>query len=65
MRVYIEKERKTIELERGPQSVAALLEQLGLKRAAVLVAVNGKLVPDDATLKPKDNIEIFSAISGG
>ncbi len=49
----------------GPVGVLSLLRQLGYKREAVLVIVNGTLVTDDATIVEGSEVEIRPVISGG
>jgi sulfur carrier protein len=49
----------------GPVGVLSLLRQLGYKREAVLVIVNGTLVTEDATIAEGSEVEIRPVISGG
>ncbi len=64
MRIFIERENKTKNLKFNGK-VSALLKQLKLKPAAVLVAKNNTLVAEDDLLSDKDEVKILSVISGG
>lgn len=52
-----------------PATVAALLEELGLGRDGVAVAVNRRVVPRSAhathELGPDDEVEVIQAVGGG
>jgi len=49
----------------GPTGVLNLLRQLGLRREAVLVIVDGTLVTSDVTIPDAAVVEIRPVISGG
>lgn len=49
----------------APVPVSALLAELGLRRGAHLVIVNGELVTNDRELQPGDEVEIRPVVSGG
>lgn len=55
---------REIDIE-APARIYAVLDRLDLNREAVLVIVNGALVPGDAVLTESDTVEIRSVISGG
>ena len=64
MKVLLRNPRRELEL-RGPMSVVALLQQLDLRREAVLVIAGDTLVPADAILPDDADVEIRPVISGG
>ncbi len=45
--------------------ISELIKKLAFSREEVLVRVNGKLVPEDAKINSKDNIEIIKVVFGG
>jgi sulfur carrier protein len=49
----------------GPVAVVALLGQLGYRREAVLVIVDGTLVTGDATIAEGSTVEVRPVVSGG
>lgn len=49
----------------GPINATALVAKLGLNREAVLLIVDGTLVPGDATLPDDAAVEIRPVVSGG
>jgi sulfur carrier protein len=49
----------------GPVAVVALLDQLGYRREAVLVIVDGTLVTGDATIAEGCTVEVRPVVSGG
>ncbi len=63
MKVFIEKENKTIEV--NAKTVRRVLEELKINPITVLTIVNDELVTEDKKLNPKDEIKILSVISGG
>ena len=64
MKVLLRNPRREVEV-RGPISVEALLNRLGVNRESVLVVRNGTLVPGDDHLADSDEIEVRPVISGG
>jgi len=64
--VFIEEknERKELELEAGASTID-LLKKLNINQVTAVISKNGKIVPEETILKDKDEIEIFSVISGG
>ncbi len=64
VRVLLRNPRREVELS-GPVRVSALLRQLGYRREAVLVIVNGTLVTGDASIEEGSEVEVRPVISGG
>ncbi len=64
--VFIEEknEKKELELEAGASAID-LLKKLNINQVTAVISKNGKIVPEETILKDKDEIEIFSVISGG
>ena len=46
-------------------TVAKLIKEYGFTLQSVLVVRNGKLVTEDQTVSPEDDIELISTASGG
>jgi len=63
MKVYIEREDKTVEVK--AKNVKEILNKLKINSNSVLVARNKELVTEDCELKDSDKIEILSVVSGG
>lgn len=49
----------------SPETVGALLLELGLDPVEVIVARNGTLVPEDARLENSDEVRIIRIAHGG
>jgi len=49
----------------APIAVSALLAELGLRRGAHLVIVNGELVSQERELEAGDVVEVRPVVSGG
>lgn len=64
MKVRLRNPKREIEID-GGRTVNHLLDELELPREAHLVICNGTLVPGDARLDERDEIEIRPVISGG
>jgi sulfur carrier protein ThiS len=64
VKVLLRNPRRELEVA-GPVGVLALLRQLGFKREAVLVIVDGTLVTGDATIAEGSEVEIRPVVSGG
>jgi len=58
-----------IERETGAETIAKLLEELGLPRQTALVECNGEALPrgewDEAALKEGDVLEVLRVAAGG
>jgi sulfur carrier protein ThiS len=64
VKVLLRNPRREVEVQ-GPIGVQALLRQLGLRREAVLVIVDGALVTGDTTIQEGSEVEVRPVISGG
>ncbi|HYA44349.1 MAG TPA: MoaD/ThiS family protein [Acidimicrobiales bacterium] len=64
MKVLLRNPKRELEVI-GPTGVLSLLGQLGLRREAVLVIVDGMLVTSDATIPDAAVVEIRPVVSGG
>ncbi len=47
------------------RSLRDVARELGLNLETVLFVVNGVLVPEDYRLRPEDEVEVVSVVSGG
>jgi thiamine biosynthesis protein ThiS len=63
MELKVNNEKKKITAFKG--TALALLSKLKIRREECLVKINGKLVPDDCELGPKDKVEIIQVVFGG
>ncbi|MBI5389143.1 MoaD/ThiS family protein [Candidatus Woesearchaeota archaeon] len=63
MKVYIEKEKKQLDL--AAKTGADLLEKLKINPATVLLVKNKEIILPDEALQDSDEIQILSVISGG
>ena len=64
MKVLLRNPSRELEFT-GIASVTGLMHRLNLNLEAVLVIVNGELVPRDAQLADTDVVEVRPVISGG
>ena len=64
VKVFIEKERKNIEVEFNG-SVKDLIETVGVNIEEVIVIKNDVLVTEDEFVSEDDNIKLLSVVSGG
>jgi sulfur carrier protein len=49
----------------GPVTVSQLLASLGVNPVEVIVSRDGKVIPEDASLGPEDEIRIIRVSHGG
>ena len=63
--VFIEKENCRKKVKFSGTSVNELLRHLKLNPEVVIVTRNNQVLTEEAILKPKENIEILSVVSGG
>ena len=63
MKVFLERTKEYKDVYAA--TVSELLQKLQLNPTTVLVAKNGQLVTEQATLNEKDDVQILSVISGG
>ncbi|MFT4326979.1 MAG: MoaD/ThiS family protein [Candidatus Woesearchaeota archaeon] len=63
MKVFIERENKTV--ESSAQTGSALLDELGINETTVLIVKNDEVVIPQTELSETDSIKILSVISGG
>ncbi|HIC88689.1 MAG TPA: MoaD/ThiS family protein [Anaerolineae bacterium] len=49
----------------GGMTARDVIRKVGLDPEAVLVTINGKLVPQSAVLKDEDVVKLIAVISGG
>lgn len=61
----IERENSRKKVKFSGKSVKELLHQLKINPEVVIVARKGEVLTEEEQLKPKDEIEILSAVSGG
>lgn len=64
VKVLLRNPKREVEVA-GPVAVQDLLAELGLRREAVLVIVDGALVTEDTTIAEGSEVEIRPVISGG
>ena len=64
MRIFVEKEDKTIEKSFAGKG-SELLKELGISPENVLIVKNGEVVSEDEKLDPDDEIKLLSVVSGG
>ena len=64
VKVLLRNPKREVEVT-GPVGVQALLRQLGLRREAVLVIVDGTLVTGDAVIREGSEVEVRPVVSGG
>jgi len=64
MIIYIQKERKSLQLDYSG-TAAALLAQLKVNPEVVLIVCDGKLVTPDDDISAAKKIDLLSVISGG
>ncbi len=66
MKIYIEREDKTIEKDiKNKIKVINLLKELSISPEAVIVIRNDEVITEDEFLSNDDEIKLLSVISGG
>lgn len=63
MKVYVERTDKRVDVK--GENVCEILKHLKLNPTAVLVSKNGKIVLGNVKVSGKDEIIIYSVVSGG
>ena len=66
MKVYIEKDDKTLDIKLDKSMVLKeLLKELDTSVESVIVQKNGSICLEDATVNDTDELRILSVVSGG
>jgi sulfur carrier protein ThiS len=66
MEVFIEKDKKTIEINDAKIATALdLLQKLNINESETILVRNGEVILAEEKLNKKDKIQILSVISGG
>jgi len=70
MKVYIEKDDKSLEIKIGKNQSKSfdgksLLEKLKINPSSVILVKNNEVILEDELLTEKDEIKILSVVSGG
>jgi len=63
MKIFLEKEQKHVEVKGN--TVSEILANLEINPTTVIVSKNGNLVIGEEKITSKDNITIFTVVSGG
>jgi sulfur carrier protein ThiS len=63
MKIFLEKEQKHVEVKGN--TVSEILTNLEINPTTVIVSKNGNLVIGEEKITSKDNITIFTVVSGG
>ncbi|MEM2878683.1 MAG: MoaD/ThiS family protein [Candidatus Hadarchaeales archaeon] len=56
--------KKTLRIKKGSTAVD-LIKCLGLNRETVVVMINGRVCPEEETLKGGEDVEIVKVVTGG
>ena len=64
MNVFVEKQKKELELE-FTGTVASLLQKLDIASNTVIVVRKGEVLLGEDVLKNSDSVKVLSVISGG
>jgi thiamine biosynthesis protein ThiS len=62
MKLIIDGRKKTLS-HKG--DIASLLRKLKIRREEVVVKLNGRLAPETAALKARDEVEVLRVVFGG
>jgi sulfur carrier protein ThiS len=68
MKVYIEKDDKSLEIKVGKTKKITgkqLLEELKINSSTIILVKNNEVILDDEVLENTDEIKILSVVSGG
>ena len=65
MKVFIEKDSKSVNVKHKKISGKVLLEELNINPSSVILVKNDEVVLEDEILGEKDDIKILSVVSGG
>ena len=67
MRIFIEKEDKTLDWHKPASKLTAakLLREFNINPATVILVRNNEVILEDELLESDDNLKILSVISGG
>jgi len=65
MKVYIEKDNRSLNIEHNKIMCRELLIELKINSSAVIVVKNNEVILDDEIIENKDDIKILSVVSGG
>lgn len=66
MKVYIEKDDKTLDIKLDkPMVLKELLKELNTSVESVIVQKNGSICLEDATVIDSDELRLLSVVSGG
>ena len=64
--VFVERERKNVEIElKDKSTVKDLLKTLNINPVTVIATKDDEVVTEDYELNDKDKIEVHSVVSGG
>jgi sulfur carrier protein ThiS len=65
MKIYIEKDNRSLDLKKDNINGKKLLEELRINPSSIILVKNNEVVLDDEVLEDKDDIKILSVVSGG
>lgn len=65
MKVYIEKDDRSVDVNEKNISGTELLEFLKINPSSVILVKNGEVVLDDELFSEDDEVKILSVVSGG
>jgi sulfur carrier protein ThiS len=65
MKVYIEKDDRSLNLKHIKITGKKLLEELKINPSSVILVKNNEVVLEDEMLEKDDDIKILSVVSGG
>ncbi len=65
MKVYIEKDNKSLDLKKDKIKCIDLLKELKINSHSVIIVKNNEVILEDEILEKNDDIKILSVVSGG